>query len=101
VLQHELPDPLATGRLDARCHVHQDQGATDFGVGMFADSCQRGDTAEGCSDQGWGPAQRPGHRYHVAGEGIQAVVAISRPLALAVAAQIYRIRFPSPGRQRS
>ena len=86
---HELHDAVAPARVDARRHVHEhDRRRRE--PRRFAGRDQRGEAAERRADQQRRPAQLGHHRAQVGGVRVDAVVAVGRPVALAVPAQIER-----------
>ena len=61
---------------------------------MLTDRGERRDAAERRADERGGCVERTGDRDDVAGERVERVVAVGRPRAVAVAAQVDRVRPP-------
>ena len=97
VADHERRDALPALDLDPVGHVDEHQGPGQVllhrSVGQ---GDHRGQAAEGGADQHRRVGERGGDGPDVAGEGVEGVVAVGRPVALAVAPQVDR-QGPPPG----
>ena len=95
VAGHELADALDAARLQARRDIDQDQGCGDRWPRRL------GDRDEGCESAERGAHERRWRRQtaadgdHVRCEGVDGVVAVGRPAAVAVTAQVDRMGPPA------
>ena len=101
VLGHERADAHAALLLHARRDVDEHERAGDVLVGVLADRGERRDAAERRADERGRRAERARDREDVARERVERVVAVGGPLALAVAAQVDRVRAPAPVGERA
>ena len=87
VARHERHDPLDALRLHARRDVHEHHGRRAGRRGLALGD-ERRKAAERRADQRGAPTEACGDGAHVGGEGIHRVIAVGRPAALAVPAEI-------------
>lgn len=90
---HEGDDAFDAAGLESRRAVDEnDRGDV---AGALAGSKQGRQAAERCADNGGGPVERGGDRSEVGNVGIDCVVAVGRPIAVAVPAHVHRDRPPA------
>ena len=89
---------------DAGRDIDEDERGRERRIGRLGDRGERRDPAERRADERWGwrfrARQRPRDGPHVVGEGVEAVVAVGRPGAVAVAAQVDRVGAPCASEHR-
>ena len=100
VAAHEVTDAHRAVVLDARRDVDEHEARRERRRLGLRDRHERRDPAERRADERGRLRHLAGHHAHVGGEGVEAVVAVGRPLALAVTTEIDAVRVPPLARER-